>query len=90
MSSVLIVGDEAKVFDLVKTDAGWRIAAESDVAQVTVLHESAARAEVLSKCALIAGAQRGRAMLESAQVRALMVTRDGSLQIVGDLECVCE
>ncbi len=65
-------------------------AADSDVAQVTVLAESAARAEVLSKSALIAGAARGRAMLESSAARALMVTRDGSLQIIGDLECVCE
>ncbi len=29
--------DEAKVFDLVKTEAGWRIADESDVAFDTVL-----------------------------------------------------
>jgi len=33
----LMNGDEAKVFDLVKTDAGWRIAAESDVAYATAL-----------------------------------------------------
>ena len=29
--------DEAKVFDLVRTDAGWRIAAEADVPYSTVL-----------------------------------------------------
>ncbi|MDP3491799.1 MAG: hypothetical protein Q8R82_01700 [Hyphomonadaceae bacterium] len=33
----LMNGDEAKVFDLVKTDAGWRIAAESDVPYATAL-----------------------------------------------------
>lgn len=29
--------DEAKVFDLVRTDAGWRISGESDVPYATVL-----------------------------------------------------
>lgn len=33
----LMKGDEAKVFDLVKTDAGWRIAGEADVAYETML-----------------------------------------------------
>ena len=33
----LMNGDEAKVFDLVKTDAGWRIATERDVAYTTSL-----------------------------------------------------
>jgi hypothetical protein len=33
----LMNGDEAKIFDLVKTDAGWRIATESDVAYTTAL-----------------------------------------------------
>ncbi len=33
----LMNGDEAKIFDLVKTDAGWRIAAERDVAYATAL-----------------------------------------------------
>lgn len=33
----LMNGDEAKLFDLVKTDTGWRIADESDVAYATVL-----------------------------------------------------
>lgn len=33
----LMNGDEAKLFDLVKTDEGWRIAEESDVAYTTVL-----------------------------------------------------
>ena len=33
----LMNGDEAKLFDLVKTDAGWRIADESDVPYATQL-----------------------------------------------------
>jgi hypothetical protein len=33
----LMDGDEAKVFDLVKTDAGWRIGGETSVAYETVL-----------------------------------------------------
>ncbi len=34
----LMDGDEAKVFDLVKTDAGWRIGGEANVAYETVLN----------------------------------------------------
>ncbi len=33
----LMEGDEAKQFDIVKTDAGWRVAAESTVAYATEL-----------------------------------------------------
>lgn len=33
----LMNGDEAKLFELVKIDTGWRIAAESDVPYATVL-----------------------------------------------------
>lgn len=33
----LMDGDEAKLFDIVKTDAGWRVAAESNVAYATEL-----------------------------------------------------
>lgn len=33
----LMNGDEAKLFDLVNTDAGWRIANETDVAYTTLL-----------------------------------------------------
>ena len=33
----LMDGDEAKLFDLVKTDAGWRIAGESNVAYATAV-----------------------------------------------------
>jgi hypothetical protein len=33
----LMNGDEAKLFDLVDTDAGWRIANETDVAYTTLL-----------------------------------------------------
>ena len=33
----LMDGDEARVFDLVKTDAGWRISGEADVAFETAL-----------------------------------------------------
>lgn len=33
----LMNGDEAKLFDLEKTDAGWRIAGEADVAYATAL-----------------------------------------------------
>lgn len=33
----LMNGDEAKIFDLAKTDAGWRIAAETDAPYATAL-----------------------------------------------------
>ncbi len=33
----LMDGDEAKLFDIVKTDAGWRVATESNVAYATEL-----------------------------------------------------
>lgn len=33
----LMDGDEAKLFDIVKTDAGWRVSAESNVAYATEL-----------------------------------------------------
>ncbi|MFO0557704.1 MAG: FAD:protein FMN transferase [Polyangiales bacterium] len=64
--------------------------AASDLAQVTVIDRSAARAEVLSKSALIAGSIDARSLLESAKVRAVLVTRDGERTTVGPIEFVCE
>lgn len=64
--------------------------AASDLAQVTVFDQSAERAEVLSKSALVAGRVEGLSLLEAARVRAVLVGRDGVLYTAGDLEFVCE
>lgn len=64
--------------------------AESDLLQVTVLDASAARAEAFSKSALIAGLERAVALLGGARLRAVLVSLDGALTSVGDVEFVCE
>jgi len=59
---------------------------ESGLASVTVIAAHAAWGEVHAKAALIAGAQEGSALIESAGLSALMVTDDGEALAVGQFE----
>ncbi|MBK9035389.1 MAG: FAD:protein FMN transferase [Myxococcales bacterium] len=61
--------------------------ATSDLAQVTVVAACAERAEVLAKAVFVAGAQAGRALLAAtADVAAVLVHVDGTVELVGPLE----
>lgn len=64
--------------------------AASDLAQATVLADSAELADVLAKCVFLLGSRRGRRFLEGQpRTAGVLVTREGSVQVVGDLE-VCD
>ena len=58
----------------------------SDLASVTVLAALAAWGEVHAKAALIAGRERGTALIETAGLSALLVTDEGETIAVGGFE----
>jgi thiamine biosynthesis lipoprotein len=61
--------------------------ADTDLAQVTVVAESAELADVLAKTTFILGARAGRAFLARLpEVGAVLVRRDAMVELVGDLE----
>lgn len=61
--------------------------AASDLAQVTIVDDTAERAEVLAKAVFIAGARAGRALLDRLPtVGAVLVDRDGGVTLVGAAE----
>jgi thiamine biosynthesis lipoprotein len=59
--------------------------AETDLLAVTVVAASAAWGEVHAKAALVAGARRGRALLEAAGMCGLLVAADGTCTPAGPI-----
>lgn len=64
----------------------------SDLAQVTVLAPTAERADVAAKTTFLLGSCEGRHFIaDRAELAAVLVTQDGSVDFVGDMEVVsCE
>lgn len=60
--------------------------AETDLAAVTVIAESAERAEVYSKTLCILGSESGRRHAETNRIPALFVTKDGGTMYTGRME----
>ena len=58
----------------------------SGLASVTVLAGSAADAEVLAKAAFVAGADKGRTMIQDAGATGLFVTDDGAVVELAGLD----
>ena len=67
-------------------DPGTGRPAESGLAAVTVVAGAAAWGEVHAKAALIAGAQRGRTLIEDAGMCALLVADDRTVVTAGPME----
>lgn len=63
--------------------------AESDLAQVTAIASTAERADVLAKVAFVLGAAEAARLLAGSGLGGVLVGRDGSIQLVGELE-VCD
>ncbi len=60
--------------------------AVSDLAQVTALAPTAERADVLAKVAFLLGADEGARLLAGPELGGVLITRDGSVRLVGELE----
>ena len=60
--------------------------ASSDLAQVTAVAPTAERADVLAKVAFLLGAADGARLLDAPDLGGVLVARDGSVRVVGDLE----
>ncbi|HET9992563.1 MAG TPA: FAD:protein FMN transferase [Kofleriaceae bacterium] len=60
--------------------------AVSDLVQVTAIAPTAERADVLAKVAFILGANDGARLLGGPDLGGVLIARDGSVRIVGDLE----
>lgn len=60
--------------------------AVSDLLQVTALAPTAERADVLAKVAFVLGADDGANLLDASGLGGVLVGRDGSIRMVGDLE----
>ena len=63
--------------------------AEGDLAQATAVAATAEDADVLAKVAFLLGADRGARFLDERGVAGVLIGRDGSVHLVGDLE-VCD
>ncbi|HEU4612045.1 MAG TPA: FAD:protein FMN transferase, partial [Kofleriaceae bacterium] len=63
----------------------------SDLAQVTMLAPTAEQADVLAKTAFLLGAREARRFVGArSELAAVLVHRDGTLEIAGDVELVDE
>ncbi len=60
--------------------------AVSDLAQVTAVAPTAERADVLAKVAFLVGADDGARLLDAPDLGGVLIGRDGSVRIVGDIE----
>ncbi|MFT3771746.1 MAG: FAD:protein FMN transferase [Minicystis sp.] len=70
-------------------DPRTRRPAETDLAQASVLAPSAELADVLAKTAFLLGARAARRFLERlSRIGAVLVRRDGAIEIIGDVEVV--
>lgn len=67
-------------------DPRTRAPAQSDVIQATVIAPTAERADVMAKVAFVRGARTGARALERCGLAGVLVLRDRSLRVVGDLE----
>ncbi len=80
------VGDE-DVHHLIDPRTG--AASRSDLAQVTVIAESAERADVTAKVVFLLGAADGARYLEQhRELAAVLVTRERRVQLIGNLEVI--
>lgn len=59
--------------------------AESDLAQVTAIADTVERADVLAKVAFLLGRAEGATWLELHGAAAVLVARDGAVELVGDV-----
>ena len=65
--------------------------AATDLAQVTIVADTAERAEVLAKAVFVAGAREGRALLATMPtIGAVLVDRRGALTCLGPLEVAAD
>lgn len=62
--------------------------ARSDLAQVTVIADTAERADVLAKVGFLAGADAAATRLRAAGAAGVLVTRSGDVRVVGEVEVV--
>lgn len=60
--------------------------AVSDLVQVTALAPTAERADVFAKVAFLLGADEGARLLTGPELGGVLIARDGSVRLVGDLE----
>lgn len=60
--------------------------AVSDLAQVTAIAPTAERADILAKVAFLLGAADGARLLGGPDLGGVLIARDGSVRLVGDLE----
>jgi len=58
--------------------------AQTDLVAATVRASTAARADVLAKCAVILGGERGAAFLEARCAAGLLVREDGAVTAIGE------